>query len=361
MAKRWFKVEWLVALGIVAIVFWWLLGPIFPRRVPSTFQMAVESATRPAAAPELEAMKLTLDTYPAVDGSTSAYPLQVLIAGKALGEPYAFASVKLDIHHEPMRFEPRDIRTHEPRILEILRRVEHTGTHPAYVKLIESKTSLILVARPPSDDEVKLAAEHRVELRQEPIAYDAFVFLVNRANLVRSITLEQAQGIYTGQIGNWRKVGGSGGSIAAYRRNRNSGSQELMEKLVMRGRPMANLPENSFYRVGTMGHLVDVISKDADAIGFSLYYFVQWMWVNDGAKVLGIDGVPATAENIRAGRYPLRTAVYCVTRADLPADTPADRLRRWLQGEEGQGVIAEGGLVPIRGPLPRPWHEAAWR
>ena len=67
------------------------------------------------------------------------------------------------------------------------------------------------------------------------IGLDGFVFLVNKENKVDSLTLEQIQKIYTGEITNWSNVGGENEEIVAYQREANSGSQNLMEKMVMQG------------------------------------------------------------------------------------------------------------------------------
>ena len=69
-----------------------------------------------------------------------------------------------------------------------------------------------------------MAKEKGVELEIVPIVKDAFVFFVNTENPVESLTLEQIQGIYTGNIKNWKDVGGDNERIVAYQRPANSGS-----------------------------------------------------------------------------------------------------------------------------------------
>lgn len=132
----------------------------------------------------------------------------------------------------------------EPSILGVraFNNIWHSGTHTAYVNLINKDTDFIIVARMPSDDEILQAGVKRVELDVRPIAPDAFVFVAHVDNPVNSLTLEQIREIYTGKITEWRDLGGEG-TINAYQRNPNSGSQKLMEDLVMEGNQMMDAPD----------------------------------------------------------------------------------------------------------------------
>lgn len=93
------------------------------------------------------------------------------------------------------------------------------------------------------------APEVAQELKQEgewlltPFATDALVFVVNEDNPVDSLTTEQVRKIYTGQITNWKEVGGEDLDIIPFQRNSEAGSQTLMEKLVMDGLEMMDAPE----------------------------------------------------------------------------------------------------------------------
>ncbi|MDR1384921.1 MAG: substrate-binding domain-containing protein [Planctomycetaceae bacterium] len=95
-------------------------------------------------------------------------------------------------------------------------------------------SEILLIARRPSEDEKKAAQLADVELDIRPIALDGFVFVVNRANPVESLTLEQIQSIYASpQHKSWKDFGGNQEQITPYERNRNSGSRELMDELVV--------------------------------------------------------------------------------------------------------------------------------
>jgi phosphate transport system substrate-binding protein len=71
------------------------------------------------------------------------------------------------------------------------------------------------------------------------------------------------------------------------------------------------------------------------------------MLPTEGVKLIGVDGVPPTSENIADRSYPLTTEVYAVIREGLRDDHSAVLLRDWLLGAEGQAVVEESGYVPI--------------
>ncbi|UCH15408.1 MAG: substrate-binding domain-containing protein, partial [Bacteroidales bacterium] len=162
---------------------------------------------------------LTIQNYPKVDGSTSAHPLQVLIACKLLGVEYSWMPGWFD---ETYRIWPSF--DEEPDIAQfILDSITHNGTHSSYVNLINRIDDIIIVARAASDDEIYLADSMGVQLKSTPIAFDAFVFIVNINNPVNSLTVKEIQDIYTGNITHWNEVGGTDTEINPYQRNPNSG------------------------------------------------------------------------------------------------------------------------------------------
>jgi phosphate transport system substrate-binding protein len=205
---------------------------------------------------------------------------------------------------------------------------------------------LILVARAPSTDELKAAKEKRVELDVRAFALDAFVFLVNVKNPVDHFKIENMRDIYTGKITDWSTLGGKG-KINAYHRDRNSGSQELFESLVMKGTPVIQAPNMI---IPTMMGAVNAIGRDPLGVGYSVYYYATFMLPDENVKLAGVNGINPTSETIAQRAYPLTTEVYAVTRKGMPHGSTATMLRDWLFTAEGKAAIAESGYVPIGAP-----------
>lgn len=257
----------------------------------------------------------SLENYPKIDGSTVTLPLAE-----------AFKA----------NFTGTDIKDVD---------VSHSKTHNAYVKLINGDTDLILVTAP-SEDEKKLAKEKGVELEIVPIVKDAFVFFVNTDNPVEGLTLEQIQNIYSGNIKNWKDVGGENERILAYQRPENSGSQSGMLELVMKGKKMMSPVSETVSQ--TMEDIVDVISdynNGKNAIGYSYYYYATQMYTNDKMKMLAIDGIDPTYDNIKTGLYGLQTQYYAVIRKNEGQNSETRKLLNAMKSERGQNVAKEAGYV----------------
>ena len=257
----------------------------------------------------------TSENYPRIDGSTATLPL---------AEAFKASFTNTDINKVE---------------------VEHSKTHNAYVNLINGDTDLILVTYP-SEDEQKLAKDNGIELEIVPVVKEAFVFFVNKENTVDNLTLEQIQDIYTGKIKNWKDVGGADAEILAFQRPTNSGSQSGMLELVMQGKKMME-PTTETVAM-SMSDIIDVISdynnKDT-AIGYSYYYYATTMYTSDTMKLLSINGVEPTYDNIKNGLYSIQTAYYAVIRKDEPENSDTRKLLNAMISERGQNVAKEAGYV----------------
>jgi len=311
----------------------------------ATVTVPLERSRRPnLLAPPIN-LNLTIDSYPAVDGSTSTHPLGMLIACELLGLPY-----KWDAHpHDgTTRIYPNPKTAAEEAVAKKLTDeiVVHNGTHGSYVNVIEKKAALALVARLPSQDELDEAKKQGVTLETRAVAMDAFVFILNKQNAIDSLTTKQIQEIYTGKTTRWDQVGGPANDIHPYQRNATSGSQVLMETLVMKDLTMVDAPD--MILMGMMGP-INIISDDPLGIGYSVYFFEQFMAPNEKLKLVGVDGIVPDFKTIQSRTYPFATEVYAVIRADLDPQSEAYRMRDWLFTAEGQATVKKSGYVPMAG------------
>ncbi len=276
-------------------------------------------------AKELEMTKqlYTLETYPKVDASLATQPLT-----NALIKDFTKQDVNVD-------------------------ELGYSNTHPAYLKLINDEVDLIVVTEP-SQEELDLAAEKGVELEVIPVVKEGFVFYVNSNNKVDNLTIEQIQKIYTGEITNWKEVGGSDENIIPYQRPVNSGSQTGMLSLVMKGLNLMTAPKE--HLVETMSEIINLVSNynnGKNAIGYSYYYYATTMFkaidetVASNIKMLGIDGVKPNNQSIKDSTYPFTTAYYIVLNKKDGPDSPARILANQFLSERGQKVAEEAGYVPV--------------
>lgn len=286
-------------------------------------------------------LQLTAETYPLVDGSTSTHPLAVLLACELLGLPFKWEPHPFD---GTQRIVPDPGADQAEVAQKIAQQVVHNGTHGAYVNLIQGNADLALVARPPSQDELDEAQSQQVTLQTRAIALDAFIFILNQQNPVASLATQQLQEIYTGATTRWDQVGGAAEEINPYQRDANSGSQELMESLVMKDLTMIDAPD--MILMGMMGP-INQISQDPLGIGYSVFFFEQFMAPNDQLKLCGVDGTVPSSATIGSRDYAFTTEVYAAIRADLDPRSNAYKLRDWLLTAAGQAVVQKSGYVQV--------------
>lgn len=292
-------------------------------------------------------LELTVDEFPVIDCSTSTQPLCTILAAKTLGLPYEWWNNAVLDGVWYVRIAYDNARLTEPEKKALEQKLNCSTTHGSYVNLIDGKVELIIASRSQSRDEKKYAGEKGVELMERPIGRDAFVFIVNGKNSVRNLSVSQIQGIYTGDIRNWKEVGGADAAISPYIRNANSGSQEKMETMVMAGLTMIDWPEMT---VGGMGGPFYAIMNNVNGIGYTPYYYFSIMareWTY--AKTTAVNGVMPGKSSISSGTYPYVSEIVAAVRADIDKSSAAYRLFNYLTTESGQAIVEESGYVPLSG------------
>jgi len=201
----------------------------------------------------------------------------------------------------------------------------------------------------PSEEQVAAAATNGVAFDLTPVARDAFVFFVHADNPATNLTSQQVRDIYSGKAKTWRDAGVAfDAPLLPFQRNKNSGSQTTLER-IMGDTPI--MPPMEEDRLGGMG---DIFRDVADyrnrrgAIGFSFRYYATEL-VNAGKiRLLSLDGVAPTVENIRSGAYPFVTESYLITAGERTGDVR--RLAAFLTSPEGCALVEAVGYVAPDAP-----------
>ncbi len=223
---------------------------------------------------------------------------------------------------------------------------EYNNTPDGYRFLAEKGTD-IFIGVYPSDEQKAYAEECNTTFRYTPIGNEAFVFFVHKDNPIENLTTEQVKSIYSGEITNWKDLGGKNEKIAAFQRNEGSGSQSMLERF-MGDKSIMEAPKELIndLMVGIIERVSNYKSK-SNSIGFSFRYYVEGIIKNPDIKMLSIDGVKPTAENIKSGSYPIVTPIYAVTYEEN-ANENVGKLLEWILSDEGQYIIEETGYVGLK-------------
>lgn len=227
-------------------------------------------------------------------------------------------------------------------------RVIMTNTLQAYSGIISGERDVIFVAGA-SESQIKEAEKAGAELVFTPIGREAFVFIVADTNPVDNLSYQQIKNIYSGKTARWSTLGWrEGGKIIAFQRPEGSGSQTGIHG-VMGDMPLIApqpLPDRSLVGTNSLMQQITVEWKGVQpALGYSYKYYATEMYSNPHAKLLSVDGVAPTAENISDGSYPFVVDFYAVTNGQPQGNTKA--LIEWILSPQGQELIVKTGYAPI--------------
>ena len=205
--------------------------------------------------------------------------------------------------------------------------LQYHNTRGAYKGIVDGTIDIAICAKP-SNEQVQYGLDKGVELELTPIGREAFVFLVNNSNPVDSLTLQQIKDIFTGKITNWKEVGGPSRPINIVNRNKGSGSQTSLEKLI------GQEAKTNFF--GPFGA----------SIGFSFRYYVEGLTKHGHIKMLAISDIYPDVENVRNNSYPIVSNFVAVTRKGDNREN-VQKVLDFILSSTGQAIIEETGYVGL--------------
>ena len=262
---------------------------------------------------------LLLPDYPVIDGSSST-----------------------NIMHAAIRAYLTDAHFVDP----------HSQTYAALERLIPGSPDPadVVLAVKYYDDILNDAKERGADLVITPVAKEGFVFLLHKDNPIDSLTQEQLRDIFSGKIKNWRELGGLDEAIVPVQRNWDSGSQTAIIDF-MGDIPLADMAEDDSIKFAlSMGGMVETVwMTGSGAIGYNIY---SWslghgaLFGMENLKLLAVDGVEPSIENLSNDSYPLMVYTYSYYNN---GNTKGKALTDWLLTAEGQSVITSAGYVGIFG------------
>ena len=220
----------------------------------------------------------------------------------------------------------------------------YLNTPAGYTALANRKTDIFFGAYP-SKEQIEYAKSQGTEFVFTPIGKEAFVFFVSKKSDVNDLTEDQIRKIYSKEITNWKELGFHDCDIIPYQRNPGSGSQSQFLKFMGNVKP-ADPPRSEVNDL-----MVGIITEVADyknskgAIGFSFRYYLETIINRKDIKMISVNGVAPTTENIKSEKYPIVGNLYAVTWKGNP-NPNVKKLIDWVCSEEGQYLIEKTGYVP---------------
>lgn len=216
--------------------------------------------------------------------------------------------------------------------------VKGGGSGAGIASLINKTVDFANASREMKDEEIAEATANGVTPVEHTIARDGIAVVVNTANTVEDLTVEQIGKIYRGEIKNWSEVGGPDKEIVILSRDSSSGTYEYFKEAVV-GKD-ANYSATAKLLPSNQAIVDETASNDA-AIGY-----VGVGYISDSIKVLKVEGVQASVETVLDNSYQISRGLHMYSNGEATGVMKA--YLDWILSPEGQKIVEDEGFVPVQ-------------
>ena len=210
------------------------------------------------------------------------------------------------------------------------------GSSQAFTNLLAGTANIGMSSRDAKDEEKNKFTAKGQKLVEHVAGWDMIAVVLNDKNGVRSLTLKQVEGIFTGDIKDWSEVGGKAGKISVYTRNTASGTYKTFQKLGMAKRDYGSESK----KMAGNEQIATEVAANGNGIGYvGLAYAGK-----DGLRSAKIDGVSAKPR--KKAEYPLSRKLYYYTVGE-----PAGEAKKFLdwatKSDEAKEIIEKVGFIAV--------------
>lgn len=178
------------------------------------------------------------------------------------------------------------------------------------------------------------------------IAKDGVAVIVNSQSTVEDLTLEQIKQIYTGQITNWKEVGGKDAPIVVVTREEGSGTRGAFTEITgilaknASGNEVDGTTKNALVQ-GSTGAVKQTVASTPDTIGY-----VSMGSLDDTVKAVSVEGIAPSSETVLSGEYKISRPFLYVTGGKI--SSAAQQFVDFVLSKEGQLIVEESGFIPVK-------------
>ncbi len=206
-----------------------------------------------------------------------------------------------------------------------------TGSGSGIQAVQEGRCDIGLSSRSLKDEEKSAGLE------ETTLALDGIAVIVNKDNSVADLTVEQIASIYTGEVTNWKDLGGNDAEIVVIGREAGSGTRDGFESIT-------GTKDACKYRqeLTSTGDVITTVAGNPDAIGYASLASVK-----DTVKMLTVGGVTASEETVKDGTYVIQRPFVLVTKKDTKLSDSAQKFFDYATSADASEIISAAGAVPI--------------
>lgn len=205
-----------------------------------------------------------------------------------------------------------------------------TGSGSGIKAVLDGSCDIGLSSRDLKDDE-------KIKLTETVIATDGIAIIVNPENKVKNLTVEQIAEIYTGEITNWKDVGGNNHPIVPIGREAASGTRDGFESITGTADKCKYTQE-----LTSTGDVIQTVSGNPNAIGY-----VSLASVKDNVKILSVENIKPSKETIQNKTYKIRRDFIFVTKKDKKLSEAAQNFFDFAVSTEADPLIEKAGAIPV--------------
>ena len=206
-----------------------------------------------------------------------------------------------------------------------------TGSGSGIQAVSEGRCDIGLSSRALKDDEKASG------LKETTLALDGIAIIVNPQNPVKDLSLEQIAKIYTGEITNWKDVGGDDAEIVLIGREAGSGTRDGFESIT-------DTKDACQYRqeLTSTGDVITTVSQNPNAIGYASLASIK-----DSVKALTVNGVAPTEATVKDGTYLVQRPFVLVTKEGVSLSETAQKFFDFATSADAASIISAAGAVPV--------------
>ena len=206
-----------------------------------------------------------------------------------------------------------------------------TGSGSGIQAVSEGRCDIGLSSRALKDDEKASG------LKETTLALDGIAIIVNPQNPVKDLSLEQIAKIYTGEITNWKDVGGEDAEIVRIGREAGSGTRDGFESIT-------DTKDACQYRqeLTSTGDVITTVSQNPNAIGYASLAAIK-----DSVKAVTVNGVAPTEATVKDGTYLVQRPFVLVTKEGVALSETAQKFFNFATSADAASIISAAGAVPV--------------
>lgn len=179
--------------------------------------------------------------------------------------------------------------------------------------------------------------EKEKNFKETTIAIDGIAVVVNPSNKVRDLSSDQIKKIFSGEINNWKDVGGDDMPIVVVGREAGSGTRDGFEEIL-------GIKDNTKYGIelNETGQIKAQVSSTNGAIGY-----VSTGYIDSSISALKVDSIDPSLDNIQSKTYPIQRPFIMIHKPDNESKEKIEKFLEFILSSEGQAIVKDKGFVPI--------------